>query len=130
MNEPREVWYRYEECGDFIALRQYPVIKHTPCGVQLLMTGSHWLDDDPVLRKKHMTRKFVLAKARRRYAYPTKELAWGSFHIRKIRHVEHLEHRLNEAKRALSLTILEHDFLRIYVVRRDMPPPTLKLAGS
>lgn len=72
-----EVWYRYSDpwsAGDQPFCQQLPVVRHTPkCVI---------LDEYGVERR-------VLKHARKRYAYPTKELALGSYIIRKKRQMQH-----------------------------------------
>lgn len=76
-----DAWYRYEDHPGYdwaspeIRMRRLRVIRHTPKGV--------WLDDWSVPR-------FVLNDARKRYAYPTKELARESFLKRKRKQLGYL----------------------------------------
>lgn len=71
-----EVWYRY---FDLIGwenakprLQECKVLRHTPRGVVLDFYGEE---------------KFVLSTARRRWAYPTKELALDSYIQRKRKQI-------------------------------------------
>lgn len=93
-----DTYYRYED-GMYYEnygreyhtrpdLLRYRVVKVTPCGV--------WLVGE--LLDKH----FVLNGARKRFAYPTKELAEESYLIRKQHHVQHCEFRLRKAKHFLK----------------------------
>lgn len=82
-----EYWYRYVDSWGFdevprISLCRLRVLRHTPAGV--------------MLRKYDYGTKerFVLNEARKRYAYPTKELAWGSYKRRKQVHASMLEQQL------------------------------------
>jgi hypothetical protein len=68
-----------------ILLRSFLVEKETPCG--------YWIP----------YKKWVSKTARRRYAYPTKEEAWGSFKARKKRQILILTFQLNRAKAADAL---------------------------
>lgn len=73
-------WFRYEDrAGNLgtaeIWLMQYRIIRETPKGV--------WLDD-------FTKERFVLHDARKRWAYPTTELARQSFLIRKRKQLAHL----------------------------------------
>lgn len=96
-------WYRYQdERGeeDFgvsapprIRLLKYRVIGETPKTVLLEKPGFDWSSGRPV----PLTRR-VLKVARKRFAYPTTELAMKSFRIRKQRQlgwlrsdIEHVE---------------------------------------
>jgi len=105
-------WYRYvdglEYVGDFesvdtlfhdadggpmavkITLRKYRVISETPRTV-LLDVGAYTKP------------KRVLKDARRRFAYPTTELALKSFRRRKVCQQQHGEATVNRAKAALEL---------------------------
>jgi len=84
-----EYWYRYDDSPGFtkfhIRLETYAVLRHTDCGVKLYMGYGQ-------------KEKFVLNNARKRFAYPTKKLAWDSFVIRKAYHVGHLKSQLNYAE--------------------------------
>lgn len=89
-----EVWYRYEnhwyseDRGTEIYLHEWTVDKHTPKGVWISRYGQ---------------KKFVLNDARKRYAYPTIELAKKSFIARKQHQIGHLRTQLDHAERALKL---------------------------
>jgi len=99
--EAREHLYRYEENGNYIYLRSYPVIKHTPQGVWI-QTGAEWT----VGGKTHKNRKFVLSTARKHWACSTKEEAWRSFRMRKRNQVAILERQLERATAALLIAKL------------------------
>lgn len=93
-----EVWYRYENhpysANDYspsethIVLREWPVVKHTPKGVWISIYAQ---------------KKFILNDARKRYAYPTIELAKKSFIARKQHQIARLRTQLDHAERALKL---------------------------
>jgi hypothetical protein len=94
-------WFRYEDRAAYddysparIVLRCMRVIRETAKGV--------WLDDWSVPR-------FVLKDARKRFAYPTIELARKSFLIRKRHQVGHLsrqhDHAVAILKRAEELFV-------------------------
>lgn len=96
------LWYRYEVSnfydGSFsVNLYTFNVKKHTHKGVWLQM---------PYPQKD----KFVLNDARKRWAYPTKELAWESFQIRAARRTQHLDNQLNFA-------------LKVYNAVKDLDKP-------
>lgn len=83
-------WYRYEDThgtGPQVWLRRFRVIRTTPKGV--------WLDDYGVQR-------FVLNDARKRWAYPTIELARNSFLIRKRKQIGWLQSQLDHTKAVLA----------------------------
>ena len=107
-------WFRYrdlltdEGCfdldGDYIghtyegnALRvelvcqEYPVLRPTPRGV--------WL------RVPYRKPRWVSTTGRIRFAYPTKELALDSFHIRKLKQIGHAEASIKRARAALKLIL-------------------------
>jgi hypothetical protein len=67
------------------------VISHTAKGV--------WLD------RGFGDRKFVLNEARKRYAYPTVELAKESFIIRKKRQISYARQTIENAEAALELIV-------------------------
>lgn len=65
-----------------IHLETYQAVKATPCGWWF----THPWDTE---------RRWVSATARKRFCYPTPELAWESFCIRKRRHLAHLRAKVN-----------------------------------
>ena len=78
----------YDENGRTeVYFDHYEIIKLTPCGC--------WID---VWGKK----KFVIEQARKKWAYPTKELALKSFQIRKQWQIRHLERQLISAQAQLK----------------------------
>ena len=86
-------YFRYEDkptslsvLGVELVLYSFLVQKETPKGVWL----SVWSQ-----------KKFVLTSAKRKYAYPTKELALASFIIRKKRQLGYLNASLTQAEEAL-----------------------------
>ena len=85
-------WYRYEDSSSHqssVHLRRPRVIRETPKGV--------WLDDYGVER-------FVLKNARKRWAYPTIELARESFLIRKRKQIGWLRAQLDHVTAVLAAT--------------------------
>ncbi len=85
-----EIWYRY---FDLIGwenaeprLQELRVIRHTPQGVVLDFYGEE---------------KRVLNKARRRWAYPTKELALDSYIQRKRHQIGWGQHTVDHANAML-----------------------------
>lgn len=105
--DSRSRFYRYEDyregagyvdiCGDFImtgtnvklALRSYPVLRTTAKGVWIDMA---WEGE-----------KFILLRARKKFACATKEEALESFLARKERQVSILSRQLKNAQKALQL---------------------------
>ncbi len=87
--------YREYEDGCRIECNTYYVIRLTLKGAWIKY--GKW-------GKEH----FVLYNSRKKYAYPTKEQAWRSFCIRKRRRVDHLEHQLKYAEKALRLSLTEN----------------------
>jgi hypothetical protein len=89
-----EDWYRYVNYPDgpdnttAIYLDEWRVDKHTPKGVWISRYGM---------------KKFVLNDARKRYAYPTIELAKKSFIARKQHQIARLRSQLEQAETALKL---------------------------
>ena len=86
-------WYRVDatlwEGGRLtIRVHEYPVVAVTPRGVHLSVWGQ---------------RKWVSASARKRFAYPTLELAKASFIARKKRQILLLSTQLVAAKRLLRM---------------------------
>lgn len=96
-----EVFYRYEDVmyapslDEFdnpsgpsklvVHLREYKVLRHTPCGVRL--TDG----------------RFVNTQRRKQFAHATKELAKASFIARKERQAAIYQARVNRAERAIRL---------------------------
>lgn len=88
-----ERWYRYDadqDCGGSWHVRcfSFPVLKHTPKGVQLNVWGK---------------RRFVLRDARKRYACPTVEEAKESFMARKRRQYRIYRTRALDLEKLLDL---------------------------
>jgi hypothetical protein len=85
-----EVWYRYDDpwtAGELPYCREFSVVRHTPkCVI---------LDEFGVERR-------VLKEARKRYAYPTKDLALGSYIIRKKRQMQHAANTHDVAQNNLT----------------------------
>ncbi|MDK4729371.1 hypothetical protein [Rhizobium phaseoli] len=89
VNEP-VVWYRFTDpwtAGDEPYLSKIPVKRETPKCVVLDEYGVE---------------RYVLKDARKRYAYPTKELALDSYIIRKQRQIQINAARHDAAKENLE----------------------------
>ncbi len=101
-------WFRYEdERGESdwdyirppkICLRKYRVISQTDKTVLLEKPGMDWSSIPP----KPLTRR-VLKDARKRFAYPTEELAMKSFRIRKRRQRQWIQSSLDHVEAVLAL---------------------------
>jgi hypothetical protein len=101
-----DIWYRYTDTqyaapldenehpmglGDVaVSLQEYRVIKETPKGV--------WVQYGNSLFKE---KRFVLRTARKRFAYPTKELAKESFIARKEAQIRINKDQIRRAEQAL-----------------------------
>lgn len=72
-----DVWYRYD---DYDQPNRFPWLQEIPI--------RRWTAKCVVLDEFGRER-FVLKDARKRYAYPTKELALASYIIRKQRQIQH-----------------------------------------
>lgn len=106
--EPTIKMYRYDDSrqgyfdpdGDYgggsravIGCQEYVVVRRTPKGV--------WIAAPPVWRWAYQ--RFVLNRARKKYAYPTKHEAWQSFKIRKQRQLEILRSQQDHVSEVLRL---------------------------
>ena len=90
-----KVYYRYTnfwaDCREVtVSLHTYSVVSRTPKG--------GWIRDDRVRTKK----RFVLDSARRKFAYPTKELALASFVKRKEWESSHAKRQSDVADKLLE----------------------------
>lgn len=91
------VLYRYETSGSHTSrvslfCDHFQTIKETPKGWWI----EYWGD-------KGQTRKWVAKTGKKRFAYPTKELALESFVARKQHMIAKLEYSLGMTKTALML---------------------------
>lgn len=85
--DTRPIWYRYwDYCGSnnepVVVLQEVRVLKETEKGV--------WLETDWEIKNK-----FVLKEARKRWAYPTIELARDSFEKRKLKQLQHVKNKMD-----------------------------------
>ena len=91
-----EFYYRYyddwwNESSCIIRYERFCVVKRTPKGA--------WVEE---MSKYKPKRRFVLDNARRRFAYPTKELAANSYRIRKKWQITHCERTISKARAVLK----------------------------
>ena len=88
--------YRYRDNANPMMypplLEKFTVVKQTPCG--------SWIQ--PYNMCPWMKPKFVLDSGRKRYAYPTMELAINSYIIRKTKQIGIFQARLDDAKLCLK----------------------------
>jgi hypothetical protein len=88
--QPPVMWFRYHDpwiTGEEPWLQEIPVARETPKCVVLDEYGRE---------------RYVLKDARKRYAYPTKELALDSYIIRKQRQIQHAAATHDAAKENLE----------------------------
>lgn len=117
----RVVWYRvwgdvYESSGAHLRFKEYEVVRETEKSVYLKVgyDGGNFCERDAVKR--------VLKEARRRWAYPTKELAIDSFIQRKAGQLGHLE---NMRQKAQALK----DYAERWVAAGMQEPPPPAIGG-
>lgn len=95
--------YRYESRTDWddhtveIICLRYTVIKETEHTYTIRREGMNW-----PLDQKHHSDKRVLKHSRRRFAYPTKELAYNSFLIRQVKRQRYLRADLRSVTAVLA----------------------------
>lgn len=87
------VYYRYEAFHrtddlTLMYLEEYPVLKETPSGV--------WIND------WGMKKRFILTRAHKKWAHPTKAAALEGFIKRRERQIDILTAQLDRAKKALE----------------------------
>lgn len=94
-----DIYYRFKEEATYyeipgarVVLEEYEVVKKTKCGAWIRLRGYHF-------DRMH----FVLDVGRKRFAYPTEALALESFLVRKRRHLEHLESKVEVVRAALRM---------------------------
>lgn len=105
--KPPVVWYRYHDpslSGDEPWCQYIPVMRETPKCVVLDDCGHQ---------------RYVLKDARKRYAYPTKELALESYIIRKQHQIRWTAAQHDVAKENLETA---ERIMRGEVVERKLPP--------
>ena len=77
-----------------IQLAEYVSVKNTPMGCWIVRKQDElW---------SGAKRRFILTNARKKFAYPDKELAWESFLIRSHYRIQYLESQLEGARAILS----------------------------
>lgn len=98
-----DTWYRYfdncdRETSEHVSavhLVEFTVVAETRATVVLVR--SKYIRDDGAI-PDYATRHRVLKDARKRFAYPTKDLAWNSYRIRNRWRVARLEADLHHAQ--------------------------------
>ena len=100
MSKEVAILYRYYSCqsvygGVYIGFEVHTVLKRTPKGYWIGPPHNAFSDFG------HRSR-WVSDGSRKRFAYPTKKEALFNFVARKVRQMEILGHRLEEAKDALK----------------------------
>jgi len=70
---------------------QFRTIRETPKGRWIVSI----YESDWAIETGHAQRHFVLDDARRRYAYPTLDLAWESFVIRQRHRLQHVRNQID-----------------------------------
>lgn len=80
--------YRYEGYSEYFLANPYKIkiMKETPKG--------YWVHEEP-------HRRWVSKTGRKRYAYPTKELALENYIARKLSQIKHHERGIHLAKEGL-----------------------------
>lgn len=116
-----EIYYRVEnhpgwdEGTMMISMIKYQVVRRTKAGAWIREAANS--DLGQVIQIFGAKERFVLDNARRRLAYPTKELAIDSFVHRKRKQIQHLSAQLWDAKQALKAVSTEgFEFGRIFRV--------------
>ncbi len=101
--------YRYDSANFTVSvklvLRKYQVLKETPCGYWVIESGMSCLGFALPDSYMALYRKWVSKTGRKRLCYPTKELAFESFEVRKARHWSILNAQLKVAAIAKQLTV-------------------------
>ena len=77
-------------CEVCITLNEYELVRETPKGYWIARRGCARYDWAP--------KRWVSKTSRRRFAYPDKDLAWGSFMARSVGRVGHLKRQLEAAE--------------------------------
>jgi hypothetical protein len=108
-------YYRYDDpilydeysSSNELYLREYEVIKKTPCGVWILFPNKNIWDSKN--NKYQLGKKFILERStwyktitKKRFAWPTKAEALASYIYRKEYQVNILEYKLENAKEFLA----------------------------
>lgn len=78
-----------------ICLKEYELARETPKG--------YWIAPRGYARYDWQPKRWVSKTSRRRFAYPDKDLAWGSFMARASGRVGHLKRQLEAAEKGFAL---------------------------
>lgn len=111
MAEIGDIWFRYYDGQSKIALAELTIIKVTAKCVFVYESPGDKQFWDLAHFIKHSRR--VLKEARKRYCYPTKELAAESFRIRKQFQERYLTANLEKCKMMLRLAGISGDIPEI-----------------
>ncbi|RLA42889.1 MAG: hypothetical protein DRR06_13465 [Gammaproteobacteria bacterium] len=94
-----DVYYRYENdnlINFFDGIKKGLPIKPDEFLVESVTNAGCW-----VHHRLYTERKFILDGARKRYAYPTKKLAWDSFKRRRYMQADILDRQLRRLNQIL-----------------------------
>jgi len=97
-------WLAGNNCYVDIRFERYALLRHTKQGVWVV---PYCIKDYPT-KVKEAKKKLVLHNTRKRYAYPTKALAWVSFVIRQERRRQYARNNL-EAVEAIYSVVKEKE---------------------
>ena len=109
--DPEVFYYRFDDsCYDSKkpVLRRFVVVRKTRCGAWVIphytyYRAAHRLEDRSATHlRAEFGAKFVRYNARRRYCYPTVELAKDSYRIRKERQIQHARNAIATAEAMLA----------------------------
>ena len=89
--------YRYTNIGANIYLNQFKVLRKTPKGFWIRDVFHNNRPDHP---RRH--ERWVSDYSKKRFAYPTKKQAWGSFIKRKQRHLAILRAKVRDIETLLE----------------------------
>jgi hypothetical protein len=109
----------YDRAYAQVEEEQYRVTHVTPKGCWIAPGGYCYYAKDGKW-------KFILNSGKKRFAYPTRELAWESFKIRSLRRVQILTAQLKLAEAGLELS--RADFY-LFNVKAKIAPDILDLTA-
>lgn len=105
-NDSPKVFYRYNGYRGNIGLDRFIPIAKTKCGYWIIPEDKEYLLSMTNTEKRiKELRRWISKDSRKRYAYPTRELALDSYYQRKLHHiailrsqVENIEHEMKVVK--------------------------------